>query len=142
MRAFERVRSSWSAHRHLLRGSPRGPGKRGHLDEGSIRANCASAFGKEGTRKSSCGPQEGWGVLNPTLFRGIVSSRPGLSRYGLGGKAVEPGTSAGGSAGASRLVPDQFRISAVLFRLGNYLVRVFSSSGSAGTYTLFAEGTP
>ena len=35
-----------------------------------------------------------------------------------------------------------FRISAVLFRPGNYLLRVSSSSGSAGTYTLFAEGTP
>ncbi len=35
-----------------------------------------------------------------------------------------------------------FRISAVLFRPGDYLLQVFSSSGSAGTYTLFAEGTP
>ena len=34
-------------------------------------------------------------VLNPTLIRGIVASKPGLSRYGLGGKAVESGTRGG-----------------------------------------------
>ena len=31
-------------------------------------------------------------VLNPTLIRGIVTPKPGLSRCGLGGKAVESGT--------------------------------------------------
>lgn len=31
-------------------------------------------------------------TLYPTLIRGIVASRPGFSRYGLGGKAVESGT--------------------------------------------------
>ena len=34
-------------------------------------------------------------VLNPGLLRGIARSRPGLSRDGLGGKAVECGTGSG-----------------------------------------------
>lgn len=34
-------------------------------------------------------------LLNPTIIRGIVASRSGLSRYALGGKAVESGTGSG-----------------------------------------------
>ena len=38
------------------------------------------------------GPTMGAPLLNPGLIRGIVASRPGLFRYGLGGRAVESGT--------------------------------------------------
>ena len=57
MKAFERIGTGRPAHRHLLRGSPRDLGENGYFDAGANRAYRASAFGKEDSRESSCGPQ-------------------------------------------------------------------------------------
>ena len=110
MSAPERIRPCWPSFRLLLRGSPRSPGKNAPFDEGSDGAYRASAFGKVGSQESGCRPRKGWEVLNHTSFRGIVASRPGVSRCGWGGRAVESGTDGGWPAGASRLVPDHFRM--------------------------------
>ena len=110
MSAPDRIRPCWPSYRLLLRGSPTGLGKKARFEEGSNRAYRVSAFGKVGSRESGCRPERSWEVLNHTSFRGIVASRPGLSRFGLGGKALESGKTGGWRAGASRLVPDQFRM--------------------------------
>ena len=110
MSAPERIRRCWPSNRLPLRGSPRGLGKKAPFDEESNRSYRASAFGNVGSQEPGCRPQESWEVLNHTSFRGIVASRPGLSRCGLGGKAVESETSGGWPAGESRFAPDQFRM--------------------------------